>query len=80
MFQGTTIQGQVNGKSVFNIQAPKMTKNGFVAIGTDTYGLADFDNFMITTASDGRRIMRENEERAHAKAKDTLYFEPEKHW
>lgn len=55
-----------------------MTKNGFVAIGTDTYGLADFDNFMITTASDGRRIMRENEERAHAKAKDTLYFEPEK--
>ncbi|XP_070211576.1 galactocerebrosidase-like isoform X2 [Littorina saxatilis] len=76
---GTTIQGQVNGKSVFNIQAPKMTKNGFVAIGTDTYGLADFDNFMITTASDGRRIMRENEERAHAKAKHTLYFEPEKH-
>ena len=68
------MHGAVNGNSLFKVTAPKATGNGFVAIGTDTYGIADFDNFKITSAADGLRIMRDNEQRSDSKNKDILYF------
>ncbi|KAK2173759.1 hypothetical protein NP493_850g00032 [Ridgeia piscesae] len=39
---------RVDGKTVFNKEVPVRNKNGFAAIGTDTLGLADFDNFVLT--------------------------------
>lgn len=72
------MHGAVNGNSLFKVTAPKATGNGFVAIGTDTYGIADFDNFKITSAADGLRIMRDNEQRSDSKNKDILYFLPER--
>ena len=77
--QGTEVHGAVNGTNVFSVTAPKVTGNGFVAIGTDSYGIADFDNFKITSAADGLRIMRRNEERSRSWKEDTLYFETERH-
>ncbi|XP_076461147.1 galactocerebrosidase-like isoform X1 [Babylonia areolata] len=73
LVKGTQVQGSVNGVSVFTITAPKATVNGFVAIGTDTYGLADFDNLKITTAADGAALL------GQSRVKDTLYFTPERH-
>ena len=71
------MRGALNGKDVFNVTAPKATGNGFVAIGTDTYGIADFDNFQITSAADGLLIMNELQQQSDSRNKDTLYFEPE---
>ena len=77
LLQGTEVRGALNGKDVFNVAAPKATGNGFVAIGTDTYGIADFDNFRITSAADGLLIVNELQQQSDSRNKDTLYFEPE---
>ena len=77
LLQGTEVRGALNGKDVFNVAAPKATGNGFVAIGTDTYGIADFDNFRITSAADGLLIISELQQQSDSRNKDTLYFEPE---
>ncbi|KAL8570405.1 hypothetical protein ACOMHN_035823 [Nucella lapillus] len=78
LVQGSQVQGAVNGNNVFNMTAPKAQKSGFAGIGTDSYGLADFDNFRITTAAEGAAIMRNNNP-VPTQQKDTLYFEPERH-
>ena len=74
--QGPRLEGAVNGNSLFNTTFRSTSDNGFVAIGTDTYGLADFDNFKITTAAEGAHIMK-NMKKLNS---DTLYFKPERHW
>eukprot|EP00916_Digyalum_oweni_P000785 GHVL01001555.1.p1 GENE.GHVL01001555.1~~GHVL01001555.1.p1 ORF type:complete len:477 (-),score=26.76 GHVL01001555.1:847-2277(-) len=79
LVSGTQVQGQVNGKELFLLQAPNSTHNGFVAIGTDGYGLADFDNFMISTAHDGLHIMNKKAKNRKGRGEDVLYFERENH-
>lgn len=48
MFQDTKIIGALNNKLLFQTSSTSGPKNGFVAIGTDTYGLADYDNLVIS--------------------------------
>ena len=37
----------VNNKTVFSQDIPTQTSNGFIAVGTDNFGLANFDNFFV---------------------------------
>ena len=53
--QGTQVLGGVNGQLVFNVTAPSIGDRGFVAFGTSTYGVADFDNFVISASATGQR-------------------------
>ncbi|XP_071090487.1 galactocerebrosidase-like [Haliotis cracherodii] len=39
--------GFVNGQEVMATRAPSLPTSGFLALGTDTYGLADFDNLLL---------------------------------
>jgi len=58
LVQGQQVAGAVNGKVVFTVAAPKSTGKGFAAIGTDSFGIADFDNLKITSAADGELIFQ----------------------
>ncbi|KAK7508505.1 hypothetical protein BaRGS_00000071 [Batillaria attramentaria] len=51
---GNTAKGSVNGNTIFNVSMPLSPHSGFVALGTDSYGIADFDNLRITSASNSR--------------------------
>ncbi|KAK7508502.1 hypothetical protein BaRGS_00000068 [Batillaria attramentaria] len=71
LVSGDEARGSVNGDSLFNVTVLLSPQNGFVALGTDSYGIADFDNFMITTASEGERIMSKDKMKS---SDDSLYF------
>lgn len=71
LVKGKTVTGAVNGNVIFTANATKITDKGFSAIGTDSYGLADFDNLKITSASTGEKLL--------FKQKKTLYFKSERH-
>ncbi|XP_041369129.1 galactocerebrosidase-like isoform X2 [Gigantopelta aegis] len=45
------VTGSINGQQIFKVDVPKKPKNGFVGLGTDSWGIADFDNFLIKNAS-----------------------------
>ncbi|XP_059159371.1 galactocerebrosidase-like isoform X2 [Physella acuta] len=45
--QGQTAVASVNGVKLFNTQIPSTPANGFVGVGTDIYGYADFDNIYV---------------------------------
>lgn len=47
---------------MFRGNAPNVVKNGFVGLGTDTFGIADFDNLNIISLTKKRP------------AKNSLYF------
>lgn len=49
--------GTLNGEQVFNISLPESPapQNGFVGLGTASYGLADFDNLKIMDSTDGEQ-------------------------
>ena len=50
-FQGTQVTASLDGKEVLNIPVKQMTSNnGFVAIGTETFAAAYFDNFKVKSA------------------------------
>lgn len=40
----------VDGSIIYKGSATNLPANGFVAVGTDNFGLADFDNLLITAA------------------------------
>jgi hypothetical protein len=42
--------GVFDGQQVFSITIPATPKNGFIALGTDNFGLANFDNFKLVSA------------------------------
>ncbi|KAI0210472.1 Galactocerebrosidase, partial [Lamellibrachia satsuma] len=44
---GNFTAASIDGKTVFSKEVPVRNKNGFAAIGTDSLGLADFDNFVL---------------------------------
>lgn len=48
----STAVGSVNGVPLFTTTIPAKPSNGFVAIGTDSYGIANFDNFKMMSSKD----------------------------
>lgn len=42
----------MNGVPLFTTTIPSKPSNGFVAIGTDSYGIANFDNFKMMSSKD----------------------------
>ena len=46
-FQGNHATAMVNGKEVFSKDIVMATTHGFIALGTDNFGLANFDNFEV---------------------------------
>ncbi|XP_005089504.1 galactocerebrosidase isoform X2 [Aplysia californica] len=73
LVQDGNVQGSFDNKILFNMTVPALPVSGFAAIGTDTFGLADFDNLQLTGPSEGRKIMSKH---LHSKS---LYFEKEHH-
>ncbi|XP_022338081.2 galactocerebrosidase-like isoform X1 [Crassostrea virginica] len=71
--QNTTAVGSVNGKILFTTTIPSKPANGFVAMGTDSYGLANFDNFKMMSSKDFHISKLKRHKKLNAK--DTkLYF------
>lgn len=52
LVKNNTAVGSVNGVTLFNTTVPAKPTNGFVAIGLDSYGLANFDNFKMMSSKD----------------------------
>ena len=48
IFQNTTVTALLNGQPVFSGEVPLKNKRGFLAIGTDNFGLAHFNNFTVS--------------------------------
>ena len=51
LFQGNSTTALLDNQVLFVGQTPAAPSNGFVAMGTDTFGLADFDNLDISAPS-----------------------------
>ncbi|XP_060079232.1 galactocerebrosidase-like isoform X2 [Ylistrum balloti] len=49
--EGNRAFGRLNKQTLFNITVPSTPAHGFVAIGTDSFGIADFDNVHIKSTS-----------------------------
>uniref|UniRef100_A0A8W8IZ50 Glycosyl hydrolase family 59 C-terminal lectin domain-containing protein n=1 Tax=Magallana gigas TaxID=29159 RepID=A0A8W8IZ50_MAGGI len=76
--KNSTAVGSVNGVLLFTTTIPSKPSNGFVAIGTDSYGIANFDNFkmMSSKAIDISKLKTSQE---LIFVEDTkLYFKPKK--
>ncbi|XP_067656744.1 galactocerebrosidase-like isoform X2 [Haliotis asinina] len=74
MVKGTVAVGMLNGNSLFNHTVPSKPTSGFVGLGTDSWGIADFDNLKITSAENHLHLLR------HVEKQDTkLYFVPGAH-
>ncbi|CAL1528206.1 unnamed protein product [Lymnaea stagnalis] len=76
LIQGTTAIGAFDEKVLFNVTLPSKPANGFAAIGTDSFGLADFDNLYLASKADGLAIVQKYLKHSHA---DPLIFLPEAH-
>ncbi|CAG5125620.1 unnamed protein product [Candidula unifasciata] len=63
--------GAYDKKGLFSIDIPTIPQSGFGAVGTDNFGLADFDNLYIATHEEGRAKMK-NYFRHHVS--QSLYF------
>ncbi|XP_059176870.1 galactocerebrosidase-like isoform X3 [Physella acuta] len=72
---GTCAVGAYDSRVVFNVTIPAKPSHGFAALGTDSYGLADFDNLLITSKADGMAKMESYRTTAHK----PLYFVQEDH-
>ncbi|CAL1533497.1 unnamed protein product [Lymnaea stagnalis] len=57
LLQGENALGAIDGKGIFNVTVPNSPDYGFAAIGTDSFGLADFDNLYIASKEDGVPVM-----------------------
>ncbi|XP_046334130.2 galactocerebrosidase-like [Haliotis rufescens] len=66
--QGGTASGTYNNQKLFNVSIPANPKYGFVAIGTDSWGIVDYDNLMIKAkpVANLRQKPKDN----------TLYYKP----
>lgn len=71
------MSGSVNRIQLFNVSIPKGTPaKGFVGLGTDSYGYADFGFFGISNPSDSAFWKNKDKTYFSSKAKKdkTLYF------
>ncbi|KAL3863083.1 hypothetical protein ACJMK2_004859 [Sinanodonta woodiana] len=70
--------GTLNGQELFGLMLPEKTsKMGFAALGTGSFGIADFDNFQIRDGKDGENYLI-NKLNTYKQKKDdfNLYFKP----
>ncbi|KAI8728965.1 galactocerebrosidase isoform X2, partial [Biomphalaria glabrata] len=56
---GTNALGAFDGV-LFNATIPTSPAAGFAAIGTDSYGLDDFDNLVLDSATNVLKIMQKH--------------------
>jgi len=77
LVENNQASGAFDGKGIFNVAAPATPTSGFAAIGTDSFGLADFDKFKLDTKKNGKKIMSEYFKSEHYKQKP-LFFVSEK--
>lgn len=75
-FQNNIATGTFNGELLFNITLSDVRKNGFAAIGSSNYGLAEFDNFAIKSSNEGEQQILKNVKTTNNLFKNTLYFDP----
>ena len=73
--QGLSCRGLVNGHQAFRAELSPIIDKGFVAIGTNSYGIADFDNLHIDSVHDGVDVMREERKPSWLRKSGVLYFE-----
>lgn len=59
LVQGENATGLLNGNTLFEVQVPNFKTHGFAGIGTTSWGLADFDNFVLATPHDGKQILQQ---------------------
>ncbi|KAI8737851.1 galactocerebrosidase isoform X2, partial [Biomphalaria glabrata] len=59
LVQGASTFGALDGVILFNATIPTSAASGFAAIGTDSYGLADFDNLLLESATKGLKIVQQ---------------------
>ncbi|KAH9500901.1 hypothetical protein Btru_069154 [Bulinus truncatus] len=58
LVQGTTATGALDGATIFtSTNIPNSPAAGFAAIGTDSYGYADFDNLLIDQVSNAAAVL-----------------------
>ncbi|KAH9500900.1 hypothetical protein Btru_069153 [Bulinus truncatus] len=72
LVQGNTALGLFDSRLLLNTSIPNTPSKGFAAIGTDNFGLADFDNLLIASKEDGVAIIEK-----YLKKSDDLIFKPE---
>ena len=51
ILQGEHIEVHIDSEQVFDCMIPSQPKNGFLAIGTETFAQVYFDNFWIKSAT-----------------------------
>lgn len=49
VWQNNKIMASINGEVIYHGDVKATSAKGFVAFGTDNFGLADFDNLLITS-------------------------------
>lgn len=77
MVKGNTAQGAFDGQALFNTSLPKGIRwKGFAGIGTDSWGLADFDNLKLANMTEGSARM-DSYFRKTYRRDNSLYFENE---
>ena len=71
MLQKGYVSGKVNKIQLFNVSIPQDTPaQGFVGLGTDSYGYADWDYFDISSADNPH---------LPARHRHTLYYSAGRH-
>ncbi|XP_048249500.1 galactocerebrosidase-like isoform X1 [Haliotis rufescens] len=75
--------GHVNGDLLFNISVPDVPSQGFAAVGTSDYGIADFDNLQLANSMEeavqGKSNRKNGDSYSRKSHDDTLYFKPGRH-
>ncbi|GFR87699.1 galactocerebrosidase [Elysia marginata] len=69
---GSQATGSFDGVQYFTIKLPDKPISGWAAVGTDSFGLADFDNLSIINSTDARLPKKKP-------MSQTLFFESEVH-
>ncbi|XP_055890384.1 galactocerebrosidase-like, partial [Biomphalaria glabrata] len=58
LVQGSSALGALDGVILFNATIPTSPVSGLAAIGTDSYGLANFHNLVLDSVTSGLKIMQ----------------------
>ncbi|XP_064604089.1 galactocerebrosidase-like isoform X2 [Liolophura sinensis] len=74
LIQSNGITGMLNNETLFTTSVPQGPKSGFVGVGTDPYGIAEFDNLEIMSNRDGWARISDSVKRNNP---ETLYFRPQ---
>nr|XP_034327074.1 galactocerebrosidase isoform X1 [Crassostrea gigas] len=76
--KNSTAVGSVNGVPLFTTTIPSKPSNGFVAIGTDSFGIANFDNFKMMSSKDIDISKLKTSQELKFVEDTKLYFKPKR--